>query len=76
MVQYCMNSNNSRAGISAFIISLIYLEQRKNSYYFRNYEFVLGLFEIIDHASHLLNYVLSNNTENSVLYISVYHAYQ
>ena len=68
--------NNSCAGVSALIISLIYLEQRKKMYYFGNYEFVLGLFEIIDYASHLLNYVLSNNTENSVLYISVYHAYQ
>lgn len=33
------------------IILLISLEQSRKLYYFENYEFVLGLFEIIAHVS-------------------------
>lgn len=49
---------NSCAEVSASIIISISLEQSGKLYCFGNYEFVLGLFEIIDHASHFLNDIL------------------
>lgn len=58
---YCSDSrpcnhkerSNNCAGVSASIrISFISLEQNGKLYYFENCEFVLSLFEIIDHASY------------------------
>lgn len=39
----CKEKSNSCAGVSASVIILISLEQSGKSYYFGNYEFVLGL---------------------------------
>lgn len=39
-------------------ISLISLKQNGKLYHFRRHEFILGLFEIINHASHFENYVI------------------
>lgn len=39
-------------------ISLISLEQNEKLYHFGHYEFILGLFETMDHASHFENFVI------------------
>lgn len=51
--------NNSCAGFSMLNkISLISLEQNEKLYHFGHYEFILGLFETMDHASHFENFVI------------------